>query len=134
MKRRTFLIEDNVADVKLIQRALQSALCLKCTIEVFSDGESALAAIIKSPPDLIILDLNLPRLDGKELLRLLKSQDSTAHIPIIVLTTSNNEDDVRYVYATGANAYVVKPLKYKDFMSAVLSLGIFWFNHTRLKS
>lgn len=130
---RTFLIEDNHADVKLIRRALTLLKSEPYELVNYGDGEEAYTAIMAQPPDLIILDLNIPKVDGKELLKAIRANPATAVIPVIILTTSNYDGDIQTAYALGANAYVVKPIQYREFMQAILSLGNFWLNHVRLK-
>jgi two-component system, chemotaxis family, response regulator Rcp1 len=126
------LIEDSPADVRLTREALKEAKVLN-TLHVVEDGIAAMAFLRKegqyadSPaPDLILLDLNLPRKDGREVLAEIKQDDSLKRIPVVVLTTSRAEEDVVRSYNLHANAYVTKPVDLAQFLSVVRSLEEFW--------
>lgn len=129
------LVEDNPNDVELTIRALKKNNLLNTLIRV-KDGEEALDYIftrgafidrdIKDTPTLILLDLKLPKIDGIEVLRIIKSDPRTKKIPVVVLTTSKDERDVSESYNLGANSYIVKPVDFEKFVAAVKELGYYW--------
>ena len=96
------------------------------------DGESALIAVRDDPPDLILLDLNLPGIDGREVLRQAKGDAALRHIPVVVLTTSEAEEDIFRSYNLGANCYLTKPLSLGEFSTLVQSIQDFWFSIVKL--
>jgi CheY-like chemotaxis protein len=118
------LVEDNPRDVRLIQRAFDKAKVTQ-DLHVVRDGEEALAYLSQKNaraepnpalrPDLILLDLNLPRLNGHEVLRHCKQDDRFKQIPIVILTTSGHDEDIRRAYEAGANAYLLKPVEFARF-------------------
>lgn len=133
------VIEDNAADVELILRALKSHR-LANQVAVLRDGAEALERLLPSaeagPPTLltprvILLDLKLPKVDGLELLRRLKGDPRTRAIPVVVMTSSNQEPDISTCYRLGANSYVVKPVAFEAFALAVADIGKYWLllNH-----
>jgi CheY-like chemotaxis protein len=129
------LIEDRAADVELTLHALHKER-LANNIQVVKDGEEALDFLfaraahagrsLATPPKLILLDLKLPKVDGLEVLRQIKSDEHLRMIPVVMLTSSREEQDVVDSYKLGVNAYVVKPIDFKDFLSAVKEIGLFW--------
>jgi two-component system response regulator len=126
------LVEDNPDDVTFTQRAF-SKNNFDNKIIVASDGVAAMELLLpeeegKAPlrPTLVLLDINLPRLSGLEVLRRLRSEASTRLLPIIMLTTSNDARDVISSYEFGANSFVRKPVAFDDFLQAVKALGEFW--------
>ncbi|HBP86593.1 MAG: response regulator [Nitrospira sp.] len=132
------LIEDNPADIRLTQEAFREAR-LQNTIHVVQDGVSAMDFIRqKAPyqhaprPDLILLDLNLPKKDGREVLRDIKADPHTRTIPVVVLTTSEDEEDVLRSYDLHANAYLVKPIDVLQFITMIRSLESFWLSVVKL--
>jgi two-component system, chemotaxis family, response regulator Rcp1 len=132
------LIEDNPADIRLTQEAFQEAR-LHNTIHVAQDGVSAMAFIRQTAPyqhaprpDLILLDLNLPKKDGREILEEIKSDPHTRTIPVVVLTTSEDEGDVLRSYNLHANAYLVKPIDVLRFITMIQSLESFWLSVVKL--
>ncbi|MCP4642972.1 MAG: response regulator [bacterium] len=131
------LVEDDPADQELTRRALQE--CPSCgALYVVENGEKALDYLFRrkeyghpavSPePDLIILDLNMPRVDGAEVLRQIRDDGRLCHIPVIVLTTSEREDDISRTYELGANSYITKPMSFDRFADVVQSLERYWFD------
>jgi len=134
------LVEDNPADVFLTEAAFEEAgFC--GTLHVARDGEEALQFVRGEGsfqqarrPDLILLDLNLPRLDGFEVLRALKWDDAYRSIPIVVLTTSNAPADIRRAYELHANSYTTKPATLPEFVAFVQSLEQYWARTVRLPS
>ncbi|GJL62656.1 MAG: response regulator [Nitrospirales bacterium] len=132
------LIEDSPSDVRLTQEAFQTARIYN-TIHVVQDGMSAInflqqnAPYEKVPrPDLILLDLNLPKKDGREVLKDIKSDSSLRQIPLVILTTSSDEEDVMKSYDLHANAYLVKPIDVQSFIKMVQSLEQFWLSFVKL--
>lgn len=137
------LVEDNPRDVRLTQRAFQQA-GLQHDLRVVRDGDEALAylhreGVYKDPtsaprPDMMLLDLNLPRMGGHELLHVVKQDVRFKQLPIIVLTTSERPDDVRLAYEAGANAYLLKPVEFSRFTDVIGQLGRFWLEIVTLPS
>ena len=130
MARPIMLVEDNPMDVDLTIRAFAKRK-LTNPIDVARDGEEALAWIAKwdagSPqPVVILLDLNMPKVSGLEVLRTLKSHPTYKTIPIVVLTTSKEDVDVRTAYELGANSYIVKPVDFEKFMAMAEQIEIYW--------
>ncbi len=126
------LVEDSPSDVRLTREALKEAKVLN-TLHVVEDGMSAMAFLrrqgkyAESPlPDLILLDLNLPKKDGREVLAEVKQDETLKKIPVVVLTTSRAEEDVVRTYNLHANAYVTKPVDLTQFLTVIRSLEEFW--------
>jgi CheY-like chemotaxis protein len=128
------LVEDNPADVRLTVEALKEAR-VRNRLHVARDGVEAMAMLRSTStprPDLILLDLNLPRKDGREVLREVKTDDSLRHIPIVILTTSQAEQDILQSYRLHANAFVTKPVEIDQFFHVVRSMEEFWLGVARL--
>jgi len=127
------LVEANPADVRLTREALQEA---RVRLQVARDGVEAMALLRAAPaaqrPDLILLDLNLPRKDGREVLQEIKQDDALRHIPVVILTTSQAEQDVLQSYRLGASAFITKPVEIDRFFQVVRSLEQFWLDVVRL--
>ena len=129
------LVEDNPQDLEMELRALRKAN-LNNHIQVVRDGAEALEFIfcagafadrqVNEPPKFILLDLKLPKVDGLEVLARIKSDPRTKAIPVVVLTSSQEQSDVVESYALGANSYLVKPVKFEAFFAAVEQLGLYW--------
>ena len=123
------LVEDNPGDVRLTQEAFQEAK-VPAILSVAMDGEEALAFLeknIRSLPDLILLDLNLPKWSGKEVLQRIKNHSELKRIPVLILTTSKSEQDVMESYHLNANSYLLKPLDFDHFLEVVEKINAFWF-------
>jgi chemotaxis family two-component system response regulator Rcp1 len=127
------LVEDNPADVDLTQETLAYAK-IRNRLHVVNDGDDALAFLRRQGryseairPDLILLDLNLPRKDGREVLAELKADPELRSIPVVVLTSSDAEKDVVRSYDLGANCYVTKPVDLDQFANVVRTIEDFWF-------
>jgi CheY-like chemotaxis protein len=127
------LVEDNYGDVLLAREAFCSAK-IRNNLTVAGDGEEALSMLRRQGeyagqprPDLILLDLNLPRMDGREVLQAIKEDAELQSIPVIVLTSSNAEIDVVKSYQLNANGYIVKPVNFERLQEIVASLESFWF-------
>jgi len=120
-----FLIEDDVDDIELLQDALAG---ISHDLHIANDGDAAID-LIKSGsivPDIIILDLNLPKIHGREVLLEIKSFDAYRHIPLVVLTTSSANEDITYAYENGANKYLIKPHtgdELKEIVKTILQLA-----------
>jgi two-component system, response regulator len=129
------LVEDNPADVELTLRALRKAK-LANPIHVVTDGEKALDYLFGTGahgertgahyPRVVFLDLKLPKVSGLDVLRRIKSDPATKTIPVVVLTSSREEPDIRTAYALGVNSYIVKPVDFEKFVEAVGELGLYW--------
>jgi two-component system, chemotaxis family, response regulator Rcp1 len=134
------LVEDNPADVRLTMEALKEGRLLN-HVSVAEDGVEALAFLRQkgkyadeARPDLILLDLNLPKKDGREVLAEIKEDPELRHIPVVVLTTSTAEQDVLRTYDLHANCYISKPVDFEQFIKVVKSVGDFWFSVVILPS
>lgn len=132
------LIEDNAADVRLTREALKEVK-LSNTLNVVSDGEAALDYLHKrgdhadaKVPDLVLLDLNLPRVGGHEVLEDVKGHEKLRRIPVVVLTSSDAEGDIVRSYDNYANCYVQKPVDMDGFIKIVSELEGFWFSIVKL--
>jgi len=132
------LVEDNPGDVRLTQEALRDAK-VRNHIQVAGDGVEALALLRREGPhaqalrpDLILLDLNLPKKSGREVLEEIKRDESLKHIPVVILTTSQAEQDILESYRLRANAYVTKPVDLEQFLRVVQSIEQFWLEIVKL--
>ncbi|HEX9440120.1 MAG TPA: response regulator [Roseiflexaceae bacterium] len=132
------IVEDNPGDVRLTQEALRDAK-VRNHLSVAKDGVEALAFLHREGkygsarrPDLILLDLNLPRKDGREVLADIKADLDLRCIPVVILTTSQDERDVLGAYESYANCYIVKPVDLGQFIAVVKSIEDFWFQVVRL--
>jgi chemotaxis family two-component system response regulator Rcp1 len=126
------LVEDNSGDVRLTQEAFREGK-INVNLHVVRDGEEAMAFLRNEGrfenvprPDLILLDLNLPRKDGREVLADLKSDDNLKAIPVVILTVSKAEEDILKTYHLNANAYIVKPVDLDQFIRIVRVIEDFW--------
>ena len=127
------LVEDSPTDVLLAREALEHAKVLN-TLHVVDDGVEAIQFLRREPPfenvprpDLILLDLNLPRKDGREVLADIKTDEHLKRIPVVVLTTSQAEEDVHKAYGLHANCYISKPVDFHQFTNVVRAIESFWF-------
>jgi chemotaxis family two-component system response regulator Rcp1 len=132
------LVEDNPADVRLTVEALRAAK-VSNELHVVDDGEAAIDYLRQrgsyagaARPDIVLLDLNLPRLDGRDVLADIKTDSDLASIPILVLTSSAAEEDIARSYELHANCYISKPVDFTEFMDAVRSLEGFWLKIVKL--
>ena len=132
--KRILLVEDNPNDVELTLEALAEHN-LANSVVVARDGEEALdylyqrngfAARAPGNPVVILLDLKLPKVDGHEVLRRIRSDDNLKLTPVVILTSSREEKDLVQGYRNGVNAYVVKPVDFHEFLDAMKTLGVFW--------
>jgi CheY-like chemotaxis protein len=132
------LVEDDPGDVVMTREAFQDYK-IHNQLHVVNDGTEAMAFLRQEGefadqprPDLVLLDLNLPRMDGREVLQAIKSDPELASIPVVVLTTSENEDDVLRSYSLHANAYVTKPVDFERFIEVVRRIDDFFVSVVRL--
>jgi CheY-like chemotaxis protein len=132
------LVEDNAGDVRLAREGLRECKLLN-NLSVAEDGVQALAILRKEGkyanmprPDLIMLDLNLPKKDGREVLKEIKEDESLKCIPVVILTTSKAEEDIVKSYSLHANCYVTKPLAIEQFINVVQAIESFWFTIVKL--
>lgn len=134
-QRPILLVEDNPDDVDLTLRAFRRA-GVDRPVDVVGDGVEALDYLFaqgahaqragRLPPAVVLLDLNLPRLDGHEVLRRMRADPRTRLLPVVILTSSVEEADMVKSYASGANSYVQKPVSYTEFVEAARQLGLYW--------
>lgn len=132
------LVEDEPADFHLVRMALKEGH-VECNLHHAEDGADALAFLRRENghgsaprPDLILLDLNMPRMDGREFLKAMKGDPELRHIPAVVLTTSEVERDVIVSYHLGASGYITKPVDMDQFIQAIREVGNYWFGLMRL--
>ncbi len=128
--RPILLVEDNPVDLDLTKRAFSGRKIVN-PIHVATDGEEALGWIERwdsgePTPVVILLDLKLPKIDGLEVLRQLKSHPKYCAIPVVVLTTSSENSDIKTAYKLGANSYLVKPVDYEKFMEVTSQIELYW--------
>ena len=132
--KRILYAEDNPKDVELTLRALQECN-LANVVDVVNDGQAVLDYLAfegafrlrgREYPALVLLDIKMPRVDGIEVLRRIKGNEKLKAIPVVMLTSSREEQDLVETYKLGVNAYVVKPIDFGDFLRAVKELGVFW--------
>ncbi len=135
------LVEDNESDAELTLRVLKKHHVIN-KFQLVTDGEEALDFFfgtgkfsgrnISLLPRLVILDINLPKVDGLEVLRKIKADERTKSIPVVMLTSSKEQSDIIAGYKLGANSFIVKPVDFKKFMETVEELGLYWlrFNET----
>jgi two-component system response regulator len=134
-QKTILLVEDNPDDQTLTMRALQQNNVLN-KVDVAQDGAEALNYLFApdSPatqdpsylPELVLLDLKLPKVDGMEVLQQIRANARTRLLPVVVLTSSSEEEDIVRAYSLGANSYVRKPVKFEQFIEAVRQLGLYW--------
>lgn len=137
------LAEDDPGDQELTRRALQEDV-LETELHIVSDGEEAMDYLLHrgrytdracSPrPHLILLDLNMPKLDGRQVLAQLQGHPDLRRIPVVVLTTSKQEEDVLHSYDLGCNSFITKPIDVEEFIRCIHSLGMYWFETVALPS
>ena len=131
------LVEDNPADVKITQRALRDS-SFPVELRVVRDGEEAVDYLLRQgtyaqrdnwrSPDLILLDLNLPRLTGREVLQRIRATPALRTVPVVVLTTSRRLEDVQQMYEAGANTYIEKPQDFTRFVQVLQTIQSYWLD------
>ncbi|MGO8744945.1 MAG: response regulator [Thermoguttaceae bacterium] len=132
------LVEDNPGDVDLTREALEGAK-VRNRLHVAEDGEAAVEFLYqrgefvgRPRPDLILLDLNLPKKDGRQVLREIKADPTLAEIPVVILTTSEAEEDILRSYQLHANCFITKPVNFKQFLNVVKAIEDFWLTVVKL--
>lgn len=142
MHKDILLVEDNPDDVELTRLAFEEAKIAN-QLAVVGDGAEALDYLFargrfadRDPadlPSLVLLDLNLPKVDGREVLQAIRANEATRSLPVVVLTTSTEPFDVEATYALGVNSYIQKPVDFEQFVWAVKQVGLYWLvlNHAR---
>jgi len=132
------LIEDNPGDVELVREALQEGRLVN-RISVATDGDAAMAFLNRTPgfdnaprPDLILLDLNIPKKDGFEVLREVRKHPDVGNVPVVILTSSQAERDILKSYNLHANCFISKPVEVDEFLTVVRSTGDFWLSVVKL--
>ena len=132
------LVEDSEPDILLTQEAFEDAK-VKNRLHVARDGEEAMRFLRRQGeyagaprPDVVLLDINMPRKNGIEVLQEMKTDPGLSSIPVLMLTTSQAEEDVRTSYARHANGYVIKPVGFENFLSAIRAFENFWLTFVRL--
>jgi CheY-like chemotaxis protein len=132
------LVEDNPGDAQLTKIALEEGK-VRIDLNVVEDGVEALLYLRRigkyataTQPDLILLDLNLPKKDGREVLTEIKADEALKRIPVVILTTSQSEEDILKVYNLNANCYITKPVDFERFVKIVQSIEHFWFTIVQL--
>ncbi|WP_334057952.1 response regulator [Polaribacter sp. P097] len=124
---KILLVEDNLIEIMKMKRTI-SLLKLNHTLHEAKNGEEALKFLEDKSniPDLILLDLNMPKISGIEFLKIIKANDELLHIPTVILTTSSNQSDLIECYKTGMSGYVLKPLKYEDYVKKIEKVLAYW--------
>lgn len=135
---KVLLVEDDVEDVELTMEVMQMTK-IRLDIQIANDGVEALEYLNKTAdenkenlPDLILLDLNMPRMNGHELLTILKKDKRFKLIPVVILTTSKSESDIAKSYEEGVSCYITKPVGLQEFQSVVEAINAFWFTVVKL--
>ncbi|MBZ9728977.1 response regulator [Salegentibacter sp. JZCK2] len=134
------LVEDNEGDILLTSEAVEEGKILN-KLSVVRDGKEAIDFLDKkgsfaeaNTPDLVLLDVNLPKINGHEVLKYIKQHKDLKTIPVIMLTTSSSQEDIDSSYRNYANCYITKPIEVEDFMAAVNQIEEFWVNLVKLPS
>lgn len=135
---RILLVEDNLGDIRLTQEAFKE---LKTPIDLYylTDGEEAIKFLLREAPyenapipQLILLDINLPKKDGRQVLKFIKNEPILKRIPVIILSTSNSDADILQIYDLNANCYLTKPIDYECFLEMAYSIELFWIQKAKL--
>lgn len=133
MSSNILLVEDNLSDIKLTQRAFQQSK-LTNNLQIATDGAIALEYLfgksgndyLNALPVLVLLDLKLPKVDGLEVLERIRSEERTELMPVVILTSSREQEDIVRSYQLHANSYIRKPVDFNQFVEAVQQLGLYW--------
>ncbi|KYP15945.1 response regulator [Flavihumibacter sp. CACIAM 22H1] len=132
------LVEDNEGDIVLTREALQEVENIR-KISIAKDGKEALQFLFKTgrftdaeSPDLVLLDINLPKIDGKEVLQKIKQHETLCMLPVIILTTSSSDKDIFDSYTNHANCFITKPVDYFSFMKVIKTMEAFWMKTAQL--
>lgn len=137
-KNKILLVEDNEGDIVLTSEAFEECGC-KAAIQVARNGKEAINILFDQNqdgqlPDLILLDINLPLLNGHEVLKKIKENEKTRHIPVVILTTSSAISDINLTYENYANCFITKPADINDFFETINALSNYWFKICKLPS
>lgn len=131
-------VEDNLADSDLLKEAFES-IGIEATVQVTHDAKKALSGLEQNlqnqgtnSPDLIVLDLNLPKMDGREMLKRLKEHPQLRRIPVVILSTSNLEQDISFCYDNHCNSYIVKPIRFEEYKRIAKNMLEYWFSTVAL--
>jgi chemotaxis family two-component system response regulator Rcp1 len=134
------LVEDNPADIVLTETVLKKS-DLKFRLNVVTDGEDAISFVQKTgkykdapTPQLILLDLNLPKKNGHEVLSVIKNDPGTKHIPVVVFSSSGSEEEIKSLYAEHANCYIQKPMDYHHFERTIKAIENYWLSVAKIPS
>jgi CheY-like chemotaxis protein len=135
-KNHILLVEDNEGDIVLTSEAFEECGC-KAELQVARNGKEAINLLFDQKdesllPDLILLDINLPLLNGHEVLKKIKENEKTKHIPVTILTTSSAISDINLTYENHANCFITKPADINDFFETINALSNYWFNICKL--
>jgi CheY-like chemotaxis protein len=137
-KKLVYLIDDSDADILLVKESLKSFES-PLNMVVFQDGENAIEHFKSldenkemALPELVILDINIPRQSGMEVLKFIRSREQLHHLPVVMLSTSRSNRDVLKSYQLGANSYVSKPIDFNDFFNSINEVFSYWFNRSLL--
>ncbi|MBW3468578.1 response regulator [Arthrospiribacter ruber] len=137
-KIKILLVEDNEGDIVLTQEAFEMAN-IQSDMEVVRDGEQAISYLTKTAPfqdvpapDLVLLDINIPRKNGHEVLKFIKENESLRQVPVIMLTTSSSQKDINEAYENHASCYIIKPVEVDAFLKVIVEIENFWSNIVEL--
>ncbi|WP_290598269.1 MULTISPECIES: response regulator [unclassified Archaeoglobus] len=122
---RILLVEDNTDDIFMVRKAFQKAGIVN-PLDVVNDGEKAIEYLRSNTPVIILLDLKLPKISGFEVLKWIKSRERLKRIPVIVLASSRNGEDINRAYDLGANSYITKPVRFEDLLNLSKHINIYW--------
>lgn len=131
-KLKILIVEDDRIEVLKLKRSMPKEF-ENYTLILANNGSEAFSILDKNVPDMILLDLNMPDTDGIEFLSIIKSNEDLKHIPVIILTTSNHDKDIRQCYKLGIAGYIIKPLKYEDYELKIQALINYWSLNEFLK-
>lgn len=132
VNRSILLIEDNKRDQELAQAAFRICNVPKEDVTIVRDGVEAISLLLDPAndniPRVVILDLKMPKLDGKDVLKIIRQNDATQEIPVVILTSSNHDKDIEECYKLGANSYIRKPISFSDFTEIVQKVTEYWID------
>jgi len=130
LELKILLVEDNIIEILKLKRAIEN-LGMNHEVLEAENGEIALDSIKQEEinPDIVLLDLNMPKMNGLEFLAIVRNDESMRHLPIIILSTSNNNRDLMEAYKLGVSGYILKPLKYDDYVKKIEHTLLYWSNN-----
>lgn len=130
LELKILLVEDNIIEILKLKRAIEN-LGMNHEVLEAENGEIALDSIKQEEinPDIVLLDLNMPKMNGLEFLAIVRNDESMRHLPIIILSTSNNNRDLKEAYKLGVSGYILKPLKYEDYVKKIEHTLQYWSNN-----